>query len=327
MSLISVIATAYRRRQYLYNALLSLKAQTLSKDKYEVVVVKDFEDPQIDGLIKEMGWKSAYSDVEHQGPKYLIGLLEASGDVIALLDDDDIFKPTKLEYVYNVFSQNPDVGYLQHTFEVINANGVPMPCLAREAPRNIVNVNELKVPWDEVRKHRSYGVLDPVVYILTRYRIFADKNGGALTVKRELFERHKDALAKLSLAIDSFLLASAIAERTSLYFSNEALSLWRYHGSNISTWYVLPDGDERKMSVLYRYYISYGLISRTFFDFYPNYYACLSEEHKLIYLDLAKRLGKPTAGLTPDRSVMLWCCIAGLCLNEFQRYFMAPIRL
>jgi len=50
MPYISVIVTAYKRRQYLYNALLSLKAQTLSRNKYEVIVVKDFEDPQIDTL-------------------------------------------------------------------------------------------------------------------------------------------------------------------------------------------------------------------------------------------------------------------------------------
>jgi len=102
---ISVIATAYRRRQYLYNALLSLKAQTLSKDKYEVIVVKDFEDSKVDSLIKDMGWKSVYSDEEYQGRMYINGLKEADGDIIAFLDDDDTYMPNKLEYVYNVFQQ------------------------------------------------------------------------------------------------------------------------------------------------------------------------------------------------------------------------------
>ena len=41
---ISVIVTAYNRRQYLPDALRSLEAQTLSKDKFEVIVVKNFED-------------------------------------------------------------------------------------------------------------------------------------------------------------------------------------------------------------------------------------------------------------------------------------------
>ena len=73
MPYISVIVTAYKRRQYLYNALLSLKAQTFSRDKYEVIVVKDFEDHQIDNLIKDMGWKSVYSNEEYQGRMYLNG--------------------------------------------------------------------------------------------------------------------------------------------------------------------------------------------------------------------------------------------------------------
>jgi len=78
MPYISVIVTAYKRRQYLYNALLSLKAQTLSRNKYEVIVVKDFEDPQIDNLIKEMGWKSIYSNEEYQGRMVLNGPKKAN---------------------------------------------------------------------------------------------------------------------------------------------------------------------------------------------------------------------------------------------------------
>jgi len=250
MPFISVIVTAYRRRQYLYNALLSVKVQTLSKDKYEVVVVKDFEDPQADSLIKEMGWKSVYSDEEYQGRMYLNGLKEADGDVIAFLDDDDIYEPGKLEYVYNVFSRDPNVGYLQHSFAPVGVDGSPRPCLAREAPGNLIPQGELKLTWEEVSRYKDYGVQDPVLFVLTHYRLFADKNSTTIAVRRELLERRKDVLAELPIAFDSFLLASAIADRVPLYFSNAPLSSWRLHGSNFSTWYALPDGDRHKMVAL-----------------------------------------------------------------------------
>jgi len=330
MPFISVIATAYRRRQYLYNALLSVKAQTLPKDKYEVIVVKDFEDPQVDSLIKEMGWKSVYSEEEYQGRMYLNGLKEASGDVIAFLDDDDVYMPNKLEYIYNVLERNPDVGYLQHSYTITDANGKPRPCLAKEAPKNLVPQDELKLTWDEVSKYKEYGYPDPIFYIFRSYRLYPDRNGTAIAVKRELLDRHKDLLSELPVVIDGFLFASAIADRVSLFFSDVRLSSWTYHGGNFVSRLQLandsPEEVERLLRLHYNHYLSYIVIGQRLLSYYPNYYVCPGERHKLLYLDLAKRLGKPVAGLTPDRSVMLWCCVAGLCLSEFQRYFLAPIK-
>jgi len=329
MPFISVIVTAYRRRQYLYNALLSVKAQTLSKDRYDVVVVKDFEDPQVDGLIKEMGWKNVYSDEEYQGRMYLNGLKEADGDIIAFLDDDDIYEPGKLEYVYSVFSQNPDVGYLQHSYRVVDASGMPRPCLAKEAPKNATSESELKLTWNEVSKYRLYGYPDPILYIFRSYRLYPDRNGTAIAVRRELLDRHKDLLSGLPVVIDGFLFAAAIADRVPMFFSDAKLSSWMFHGGNFVSRLQLhdnsPEEAERLMRLNYNHYLSYNVISRQLLNYYPNYYACPDERHKLLYLDLARRLGKPTAGLTPDRSVMMWCCFVGLCLNEFQRYFLAPI--
>ncbi len=330
MPLISVIVTAYRRRQYLYNALLSVKAQTLSKDKYEVVVVKDFEDPQVDNLIKEMGWRSVYSDEEYQGRMYLNGLKEANGDIIAFLDDDDVYMPNKLEYVYNVFSQNPDVGYLQHSYTLVGPDGSPRPCLAKEAPKNLVPQNELKLTWNDISKYKWYGYPDPMFYIFRSYRLYPDRNSTSIVVKRELMDRHKDLLNGLVYEIDNFLFAAAVADRVSMFFSDARLSSWTFHGGNFVSRLQLhnesPEEVERLIRLHYNHYLSYGLISRQLLDFYPNYYACYTERHKLLYLDLARRFGRPATDLTLDRSVMMWCCVAGLCFNEFTKYFLVPIK-
>jgi glycosyltransferase involved in cell wall biosynthesis len=331
MPFISVIVTAYRRRQYLYNALLSVKAQTLPKDRYEVVVVKDFEDPQVDGLIKEMGWRSVHSDEEYQGRMYLNGLKEADGDVIAFLDDDDVYEPSKLEYVHNVFSRSPDVGYLQHSYRLVDTNYRDIPMFEREAPRNLVPRDELKLTWDEVSKYRWYGHPDPMFYIFRSYRLYPDRNSTSIAIKRELLDRHKDLLNVLVYEIDNFLFASAIADKVPMFFSDARLSLWTFHGGNFVSRLQLRNGSpeevERLIRLHYNHYQSYDAIGRRLLSFYPNYYACYTERHKLLYLDLARRFGKPTAGLTLDRSAMLWCCVAGLCFNEFTRYFLAPIRL
>jgi len=322
MPYISVIVTAYKRRQYLYNALLSLKAQTLSRNKYEVIVVKDFEDPQIDNLIKDMGWKSVYSNEEYQGRMYLNGLKEANGDIITFLDDDDKYMPNRLEYIHNVFRQNPDIGYLQHSHIHLDTNGKVVHEFEKDASRNLIPQSELKLTWNEISKYREYGYLDPILFILNRYRLHPDVNSTSIAVKRELLDRHKDLLNELPYEIDCFLFASAIADRVSMFFSDAKLSSWTYHGGNFVSRLQLanenPEEIERFMKFNYYHYLSYTVISQKLLNYFPNFYACQAERHKLLYLSTAKRFGKPTVSSTPDRSVITWCCNAGICPSEFQ---------
>jgi glycosyltransferase involved in cell wall biosynthesis len=49
--MISVIIIAYNRKRYIINAINSALNQTLSKDKYEIIVIKNFNDNVIDKFI------------------------------------------------------------------------------------------------------------------------------------------------------------------------------------------------------------------------------------------------------------------------------------
>ena len=103
--MISVIITEYKKRGYLIHALQSVFNQTLSKDKYEVIVVKNYEDKEVDDYARKKGAKIIISDEKWLGPKIAQGLEEAKGDIISLLEDDDMFREEKLEVVYNIFRE------------------------------------------------------------------------------------------------------------------------------------------------------------------------------------------------------------------------------
>jgi len=118
---ISVVVTAYDRKKYLLGAVQSALNQTISKDLYEVIVVKNFRDETIDRQLEKWRVINLYSDDVSQGGKVRDALGVARGDVISLLEDDDEFLPEKLERVYAAFRNGVD--YYNNGRVVVNETG------------------------------------------------------------------------------------------------------------------------------------------------------------------------------------------------------------
>jgi glycosyltransferase involved in cell wall biosynthesis len=100
---ISVIVTAYDRKKYLLGAVKSALNQTLPRDRYEVIVVKNFRGDFIDSKLEEWGVTNLYSESVGLGAKVYEALQVAKGDVTSPLEDDDEFLPGKLGAVYEAF--------------------------------------------------------------------------------------------------------------------------------------------------------------------------------------------------------------------------------
>ncbi|MBE5728110.1 glycosyltransferase family 2 protein, partial [Candidatus Parvarchaeota archaeon] len=107
---ISVIVTAYNRKQFILEALNSIINQTLSRDKYEVIVTKNFEDKDIDKFISDNDMKNILFTEPGIGMRLADAIKLCQGDVITFLDDDDIYSKDRLERVYDVF-KNYNVGF------------------------------------------------------------------------------------------------------------------------------------------------------------------------------------------------------------------------
>ena len=108
---ISVIITAYDRREYLLNAIKSVLNQTLDKKYYEIIVVKNFECSTIDNFINKNDIKNILSRDTTLKGKIYEALNITNGKVISFLDDDDVFFNNKLEIIYNKFKDNDVVYY------------------------------------------------------------------------------------------------------------------------------------------------------------------------------------------------------------------------
>jgi Glycosyl transferase family 2. len=258
-----------------------------------------------------MGWKSVYSDEEYQGRMYINGLKESNGDIITFLDDDDTYMPNRLEYVYNIFTYNPDIGYLQHSRRQVDIDGNISPVFEAEASRNLVPQSELKLTWDMISKYKEHGYSDPILYIFRNYRLHPDVNSTSIAVKRELLERHANLLGELPYGPDCFFFASAITDKVPMFFSDANLSTRMYHGNNFVSRLQLhdysPEEIEHLIKFYFYYYLSYNIISRRLLNYYPNFYACEAEKYRIIYLNLVKQHKEPSIVVIPDQGIITWC--------------------
>lgn len=110
--LVSVVIPAYNNAEYLGEAIDSVLAQTYAN--FEVVVVNDASPDDASDVVARYGDPRVRSLVhpENRGLAAArnTGMHEARGAIIALLDGDDYFHPTKLEHHVNFLREYPEVG-------------------------------------------------------------------------------------------------------------------------------------------------------------------------------------------------------------------------
>jgi glycosyltransferase involved in cell wall biosynthesis len=118
---ISVVIRAFNRQDYLLKAVNSALKQTLEKDKYEILVVKNFIS-HLDKYLEENKVRIFFED-GIAGELIKCGVENSRGTIISFLDDDDYFAETKLERVFKIFNSNPKVTYFHNSYHAINELG------------------------------------------------------------------------------------------------------------------------------------------------------------------------------------------------------------
>lgn len=137
---ISVIITAYNRREFLLDAITSVVNQTLGREKYEIILIKNFKDEDIDRIVNENGIGSV--NLEGTIGEYLkAGLEQAKGEVISFMEDDDIFCKDKLEVVYDLFKSNEKLVYFHNISQFINENKNPISRFGRGLDFNLSSIS------------------------------------------------------------------------------------------------------------------------------------------------------------------------------------------
>lgn len=128
MARVSVILTCYNHLRFLPEALAGVTAQTYQD--FEIIAI---DDGSTDGT---RDWLEA-CDVPMTrifNPQNLgtygslnVALRAASGEFVAILNDDDVWRPTKLERQIEVMDSHPEVGIVHTDGDFIDGDGNVIP--------------------------------------------------------------------------------------------------------------------------------------------------------------------------------------------------------
>ena len=216
MPFISVIIVAHNRREFLLDAVNSALNQTLPKDEYEVIVVKNFEDKRIDKFLEEHGVKNIVTGEGPFGTDLARGVEESKGEVISLLDDDDLWLPQKLEKVKHVFQDENVIYYHNNLYNFYGS----------------LNIDSL---IGKIKLNKDSGKLLKLTIRDMNKSLSPPVNNSSIAVRKRIFS--KNALAKIKnvhLMADNLLFYLAYCNNGYFVFDDEILTLRRVHTTNAS---------------------------------------------------------------------------------------------
>ncbi|MEZ0325788.1 MAG: glycosyltransferase family 2 protein [Fimbriimonas sp.] len=211
MPKVSVLFTCYNHLRFLPEALESVRRQTFTD--YEIIAL---DDGSTDGTRE---WLSQQSDLklvfnEKNLGTYAtlnVGLKHATGDFIAVLNDDDVWTPKKLESQLALFAAHPQIG-LSHTggyFIDENSKQVHGSPLGFAFPR--------------------FATGDVLLGLVYENKIIAS----ASMARREVFEE-LGGFNESYFGLGDWEMWFRIAEKYHFGFADEVLTLYRVHGENAS---------------------------------------------------------------------------------------------
>ena len=111
---VSVIVTAYNRREYINEAINSVLSQNFDLMNVELIIITNFEFNFQITLQNINRYKIINLDGDI-GEFLFTAISESSGEIIVFLDDDDMFDNEKLKYVNESFSTHRTLCYYHNS--------------------------------------------------------------------------------------------------------------------------------------------------------------------------------------------------------------------
>ncbi len=222
---ISVVVLAEEPRPYLRVAVESVLAQDLPRTRFELLVVLGFEDPTIEAYLLSIGARPFFAPRTSVAVKMAIAAQQTRAPILAFLDDDDMFEPTRLRAIADAFQSNSRLGLFRNQQTIIGPDGGPLaPSLIGGPGGRRWNARS---PLIIAEGHKQAG-LDRI----TIQR--PDFNDSSLAIRRDLVEQAIPYLRRLEGRADTLLFFVAACSELSIQLDPRRLTRYRIHQGNLS---------------------------------------------------------------------------------------------
>jgi glycosyltransferase involved in cell wall biosynthesis len=224
---IAVIVGAYSRRDYLRAALASLLAQTLPRDRFEIVVTKNFLDPALDRELAEAGCLVLFDEEPRIGRWLRHAIDRSRAPIVTFLDDDDEFEPGRLAELLAVFARLPDLGFYRNRVRVIDGAGRPVPI-------DRWRVHEVDAGFDRLGAVHFLGDRRDGLLELATQTTTSTFNTSSMALRRELLDGEVGAAFERTQLEDTFLFLAGALSTRGLYLDDRRLTRFRFYGGNVT---------------------------------------------------------------------------------------------
>lgn len=246
----TVIITGYNRKDYILQAIESVLNQTLDNSFYQILVVSNFELKSLStdqDIEKQNKCEFLFLENGTLGEFLTEAVIHSRGELIAFLDDDDIFSEDKLERIKNIFDEYPELGYCHNSAHVFR-NECDLP----EKNRNL----ESQTSLDFVSPH------DPLKKISKFIRSGGCFNLSSISIRRNVILPFLGALSQIEIDLDTFMFMITFQNGSMAASDPSKLTYYRKHAS--TSFPVQEVGD--KILVKYWlfekvYYTNLGLLN------------------------------------------------------------------
>ena len=219
---ISIVITAYNRKQFLSQAIESIAKQEKDRSELEVIVVSNFE--LDDSLFKgDIAISSIVMDGT-VGEFLYAGVNAAKFDVIAFLDDDDIFLPGKLNAVTEIFTENQDLCYYHNALEYLDIN-LNHKDYTRLVERKSSLHSDIDINFDIITNLKS---------IKAAIDMNGDFNLSCISIRRETYLRYLPLLEQIKGSTDGFFFWTGVFSGGKMMIDHRKLTGHRIHNLNTS---------------------------------------------------------------------------------------------
>lgn len=205
----SIVTITYNRAHLIGETIQSVLNQTYAN--FEHIIIDDGSTDDTEKVINSFNDdRIKYYKYEKNGRRSFLrneGIRKSTGDLISILDSDDIWTNNKLETVNSIFKKNPEVNFVIHDIAFI--------------PDNVI--------MEEVFSDYKFDFYKNIFPDILANKILPFPT---FTIKKE-------ALNKIGILDENMIdgqhdLYVRVASKFKIYYCAEKLTLMKKHGQNIS---------------------------------------------------------------------------------------------